>query len=92
MDSFTEASFYAEKTHNELMLFYITLEIATVFEKLNLLRIAFSECDRAEKYARSLRDGVSFYRCIVYKAQLLYKLGMENEVKKLITGTNKIFD
>lgn len=92
LECFTEAAHYAEITHNENMLFYITLEIAFVFEKMNRVNIAFSECDKAEQYARFLKDLNLFHRCAIYKAQLLYKLGRDEDAKKLINGIPKSLD
>lgn len=78
------AALYADRTHNEELLFYIILEIANIFEKLEKFYTALMEVDRAEQYAKSCHNLTLFNRCTIRKAQLLYNLGCDADVKKII--------
>lgn len=92
LNCLTKAAYYAEKLNEECMQFHITLDIASVFERMKKYNLAYIEADRAEGYSKSLKDLNLFYRVTIFKAKLLYKLGRDTEVRRIVDNVPDLVD
>lgn len=86
------AAMYAERSHDDKLLFFIIMEIADSWYEKGYLSIALMEVDRAEEYAKLCHELSLFDRCAIRKAQILYQLNRDVDARKVIMNIPKQLD
>ena len=63
--------------------------MAAVYYEMGKLEIALSEMFRAERYAKESRNLDLMFRFVVRRAKIMYKMGKDEEAKKLIMALDE---
>ena len=74
----------AEQAHCLTELAMIIMDISVIFSKMGRLETALSEIYRAERYVKECRNWDLYLRCAIRRAKILYRMGRDEEAKKLV--------
>ena len=80
----TKAAEFAEEAHSYSDLAMIIMDISVVFMNMGKPETALSEIHRAERYVKECHNLDLYVRCAIREANILYKMGKEQEAKALI--------
>lgn len=79
-----KAAEFAEEAHSYSDLAMIIMDISVVFVKMGKLETALSEIHRAERYVKECHNLDLYARCAIREANILYKMGKDQEAKALV--------
>jgi len=82
--SFMQAEEYAERAHLDMRKVYVIINAADALYAKGLHQTAISELNRAEQIAKDLHNLVIMMRCMVRKAQLYIKMGLNTDAQRVI--------
>lgn len=86
LELMNKAAEKAEQAHCLTDLAMIIMDISVIFVKLGKLETALSEIYRAERYVKECRNWDLYLRCAIRRAKILYRMGKDEEAKKLINA------
>ena len=84
-----KAAALAEESHCLTDVAMYISDIAAVYVRMGMLETALSEMYRAERYAKECRNLDLFFRFAIRRAKILYKMGKDEEAKKLIMALDE---
>lgn len=84
LELMNKAAEKAEEAHCITDLAMIIMDISVIFVKMGKLETALSEMFRAERYVKECRNWDLYLRCAIRRAKVLYKMGRDEEAKKLV--------
>lgn len=84
LELMTKAAERAEQAHCLTDLAMIIMDISVIFVKMGRLETALSEIYRAERYVKECRNWDLYLRCAIRRAKILYKMGKDEDAKKLV--------
>ena len=74
----------AEQAHCTTDMAMIIMDISVIYLKMGMPETALSEIFRAERYVKECRNTDLYLRCAIRRAKILYKMGKDEEAKKLV--------
>lgn len=84
LELMNKAAEKAEQAHCLTDLAMVIMDISVIFVKMGKLETALSEIFRAERYVKECRNWDLYLRCAIRRAKILYKMGRDEEAKKLV--------
>ena len=84
LELMNKAAEKAEQAHCLTELAMIIMDISVIFSKMGRLETALSEIYRAERYVKECRNWDLYLRCAIRRAKILYRMGRDEEAKKLV--------
>lgn len=84
IDLLTKAAEMAERAHCLTDLAMIILDISVMYVKMGMYETGLSEVFRAERYVKECHNFDLFLRCAIRRAKILYKMGRDEDAKRLI--------